>query len=503
MTKYIVTLDEGTTSARTLIVNHKGKILAVNQNEFTQYFPKPGWVEHNAVEIWNTQRTTFVNVMNKLNITSDDIETIGITNQRETVVVWEKNSGAPIYNAIVWQDKRTSDSCENDYNQEQIDLVKEKTGLILNPYFSATKLKWILDNIKDARKKAENGELCFGTINSWLIYRLTGGKEFLTDHTNAQRTLLYNIHTNQWDDELLKIFDIPKSILPKIKNCGDDFGKTFPGLLSKSDLGTMKISSSIGDQQSALFGQMCTSKGMAKITYGTGCFILLNTGEEKVFSEHGILTTIANAYKNKITYALEGSVMIAGAVTQWLRDNLRIIYNSLETEWYAGQASKDINVYFVPSFSGLGSPYWDSYSRGAIFGLDRGTKREHIVRAAIESIAYQANDVIKAMQKDLKKEIKLIRVDGGASKNNYLMQFQSDISQIQIERPQNVETTAMGAAYLAGLQTSYWKDEDEISKINLIDSVFEPKMSKKEVEKKLKGWTSAVQRTFSWLIESN
>lgn len=497
MEKYIVTLDEGTTSARTLIVNHKGEIVAVDQHEFTQYFPKEGWVEHDAVEIWNTQRSTFVQVLNKSKIKGEQIAAIGITNQRETVVLWNKETGLPIYNAIVWQDQRTADYCQS-MSQAQVDLVREKTGLLINPYFSGTKVKWILDNVEGARQLASEGKLMFGTMNTWLIYRLTAGEKFVTDHTNAQRTLLYNIHTNDWDDELLAMFNIPRNILPAITSCSEVYGETFPGLISKSDQTRIKIASAIGDQQSALFGQFCLNKGESKITYGTGCFILMNTGEEKVFSSHGLLTTVAVAYNNKITYALEGSVMVAGAAVQWLRDNLRIVYNAIETEWYAGQVKDNRRVYVVPSFTGLGSPYWDSYSRGAIFGLDRGTKREHIVRATLEAIAYQANDVLSAMAKDMKKPFTTIRVDGGASNNKFMMQFQADISQCQVTKPVNIETTAMGAAYLAGLGVGFWASVDEIKNSYQEEFSLNPIMSKEEAAKNIRGWNQAVSRTFSW-----
>ncbi|MDQ0567415.1 glycerol kinase GlpK [Mycoplasma yeatsii] len=500
MEKYILTLDEGTTSARSLITNKKGEIIAVEQAEFTQYFPKEGWVEHDAVEIWNTQRSTLIQVLNKSNISPEQIEAIGITNQRETVVVWNKETGLPIYNAIVWQDQRTADYCQT-FNQKDVDMVKERSGLIINPYFSATKVKWILDNVENARKLAEEGKLMFGTINTWLIYRLTGGEVFVTDHTNAQRTLLYNIHTNTWDDELLKLFDIPKNILPEIKSTSEVYGLTFKGLFSKGDQHQIKIASSIGDQQSALFGQLCVEKGQVKVTYGTGCFILTNTGEEIVKSNHGLLTTVAYSFKDKVYYALEGSVMIAGAAVQWLRDNLKIIYNAIETEWYAGQVKDDRRVYVVPSFTGLGSPYWDSYSRGAIFGLDRGTKREHIVRATLEAIAYQANDVVEAMGKDMKKPIEIFKVDGGAANNKFMMQFQSNISQSKVIKPTNVETTAMGAAFMAGLAVGYWKDIEEIKQTYKVDFELTPEISKKEVEKLIKGWKVAVQRTFSWTTD--
>ncbi|AJM71969.1 glycerol kinase GlpK [Mycoplasma yeatsii] len=500
MEKYILTLDEGTTSARSLITNKKGEIIAVEQAKFTQYFPKEGWVEHDAVEIWNTQRSTLIQVLNKSNISPEQIEAIGITNQRETVVVWNKETGLPIYNAIVWQDQRTADYCQT-FNQKDVDMVKERSGLIINPYFSATKVKWILDNVENARKLAKEGKLMFGTINTWLIYRLTGGEIFVTDHTNAQRTLLYNIHTNTWDDELLKLFDIPKNILPEIKSTSEVYGLTFKGLFSKGDQHQIKIASSIGDQQSALFGQLCVEKGQVKVTYGTGCFILTNTGDEIVKSNHGLLTTVAYSFKDKVYYALEGSVMIAGAAVQWLRDNLKIIYNAIETEWYAGQVKDDRRVYVVPSFTGLGSPYWDSYSRGAIFGLDRGTKREHIVRATLEAIAYQANDVVEAMGKDMKKPIEIFKVDGGAANNKFMMQFQSNISQSKVIKPTNVETTAMGAAFMAGLAVGYWKDIEEIKQTYKVDFELTPEISKQEVEKLIKGWKVAVQRTFSWTTD--
>ncbi|AGR41356.1 glycerol kinase GlpK [Spiroplasma taiwanense] len=500
MEKYIITLDEGTTSARTLITNKKGQIVAVDQTEFTQYFPKDGWVEHNATEIWNTQRSTLVQVLNKSGISGEQIAAIGITNQRETVVIWNKETGLPIYNAIVWQDQRTAKYCES-MNQQQVDMVRKKTGLIINPYFSGTKIKWILDNVEGARQLAKEDKLMFGTINTWLIYRLTGGEVFLTDHTNASRTLLYNINTNNWDDELLELFDIPKNILPEIKDCNAHFGNTFPGLISKTDKTQIPIYSSIGDQQSALFGQLCINKGESKVTYGTGCFILMNTEEERIFSNHGLLTTVANSINGKITYALEGSVMVAGAAVQWLRDNLRIIYNAIETEWYAGQTKDDRRVYVVPSFTGLGSPYWDSYSRGAIFGLDRGTKREHIVRATLEAIAYQAYDVVSAMSKDVKAKINSIKVDGGASQNKFMMQFQSDITQCKIVKPLNIETTAMGAAYLAGLKSGYWKDIDEIRKNIEFDFEMNPLIEQKQADHLIKGWRQAVQRTFSWLTD--
>ncbi|QIN49098.1 glycerol kinase GlpK [Mycoplasma capricolum subsp. capripneumoniae] len=498
--KYILTLDEGTTSARALITDKEGNIIAVEQSEFTQYFPKEGWVEHDAIEIWNTQRSALVQVLNKSGIDPSQIEAIGITNQRETAVVWNKETGLPIYNAIVWQDQRTADYCQT-FDKDTLEMVKQKSGLIINPYFSGTKVKWILDNVPNARQLAKEGKLMFGTINTWLIYRLTGGEVFVTDHTNAQRTLLYNIHTNDWDDKLLKLFDIPRNILPEIKSCSEVYSFTFKGLFSKGNEQRIKVASSIGDQQSALFGQLCLEKGQVKVTYGTGCFILTNTGEEIVKSNHGLLTTVAYSFKDKVYYALEGSVMIAGAAVQWLRDNLRIVYNAIETEWYAGQVKDDRRVYVVPSFTGLGSPYWDSFSRGAIFGLDRGARREHIVRATLEAIAYQANDVVDAMGKDMKKPIEIFKVDGGAANNKFLMQFQSNISQSKVIKPTNVETTAMGAAFMAGLAVGYWENVEELKKTYKVHFELTPELSKPEVDKLIKGWKVAVQRTFKWVEE--
>ncbi|WP_338971564.1 glycerol kinase GlpK [Spiroplasma endosymbiont of Panorpa germanica] len=496
--KYIVTLDSGTSSVRTIVVDQKGDIVSQDQTEFTQLFPKSGWVEHDPVEIWNSQRTTLIQAMNKKKLLADQVAAIGITNQRETVVIWDVETGLPIYNAIVWQDRRTNDYCEELLKTHK-EFVQERTGLIINPYFSASKVKWILDNVEGARQKAKEKKLMFGTINTWIIFKLTAGKSFVTDSTNASRTMLYNIHEKKWDKDLLELFDIPEEILPTVKSNSEIYGSTFPGLLSRNDFTQMPIASSIGDQQSALFGQFCLQPGEVKNTYGTGCFILMNTGQTPIKSENGLLTTVALDMNNKVTYALEGSVMIAGAAIQWLRDSLRIIYNSLETEWYAGLVNDDQRVYVVPSFSGLGSPYWDSYSRGAIFGLDRGTKREHIVRATLESLAYQSNDVIQAMAQDLKQEIKMIKVDGGASKNDYLMQFQADISQTQVIRPDNIETTAMGATYLAGIAVGFWKDINEIQKLTKDSVVLTKTKTPKEIENLLKGWKSAVERTFGWL----
>ncbi|AGM26521.1 glycerol kinase [Spiroplasma syrphidicola EA-1] len=499
MAKYIISLDEGTTSCRTLIINHQGEIVASDALEFSQIFPKAGWVEHDAIEIWNSQRTTLVQSVNKAKISVEEIVGIGITNQRETVVMWDRQSGLPIYNAIVWQDRRTADYCDELIKAGKKEMIREKTGLIINPYFSASKIKWILDNVEGARTLAANNNLMFGTIDTWLIYRLTGGEVHITDSTNASRTMLFNIHTQTWDEELLALFDIPKNILPMVKSSSEVYGSTFPGLLSKKTEIRIPIASAIGDQQAALFGQLCLEPGEVKNTYGTGCFILMNTGETPVKSSNGLLTTIALDYNNKITYALEGSVFVAGAAIQWLRDALKIIYHASETDWYTSLVNDDQQVYVVPSFTGLGSPYWDSYSRGAIFGLERGTRREHLVKATLESLAYQSYDVIMAMAEDLQQAIKTIKVDGGASRNNYLMQFQTDISQVEVVRPKNIETTAMGAAFLAGLALNFWASIDDIKDILIVDKKYQPKLDQIIVKKLLKGWKVSVARTFNWL----
>ncbi|AOX44161.1 glycerol kinase [Spiroplasma sp. NBRC 100390] len=499
MSKYIISLDEGTTSCRTLVINYKGEIVASDALEFSQIFPKAGWVEHDAVEIWNSQRTTLVQSVNKAKIKPEDIVGIGITNQRETVVMWDKRSGLPIYNAIVWQDRRTTKYCDELIAQGKSELVQTKTGLIINPYFSATKIKWILDNVEGARQLANDNNLLFGTIDTWLIYRLTGGKTHVTDSTNASRTMLFNIHTKEWDEELLNLMDIPKGILPTVKSSSEVYGHTFPGLLSKDTDIQIPIASAIGDQQAALFGQLCLEPGEVKNTYGTGCFILMNTGQTPIKSNNGLLTTIALDYKGTTTYALEGSVFVAGAAVQWLRDQIKIIYHASETDWYTNLVNDDQQVYVVPSFTGLGSPYWDSYSRGAIFGLERGTKREHLVKATLESLAYQSYDVIMAMAEDLKKPIKRIKVDGGASRNEYLMQFQADITQVEVIRPKSIETTAMGAAFLAGLAVNFWTSRDEIKQILMVDKKYNAKLDQTIVQKLLKGWKVAVNRTLNWL----
>lgn len=502
--KYIATLDAGTSSVRTIIVNKEGKIVSSNQLEFTQIFPKAGWVEHNPIEIWNAQRTTFIQALNSNNIMTEQIIGVGVTNQRETIVVWNKNTGLPIYNAIVWQDQRTSGICQKLIGSDKEEIIRKKTGLVIAPYFSATKLQWILDNVKGARELANKGELLCGTIDTWLMWKFSNHQIYATDVTNASRTMLFNIHTLTWDDELLQIFNIPKNILPEVKSSSEVYGIINSNLLDRSSKVEIPITSAIGDQQAALFGQLCTNIGDVKNTYGTGSFILMNVGENPVPSKNGLLTTIALKLNGKVTYALEGSVFVAGAAVQWLRDQLKVIYHSSETEWYANLASKenDQRIYVVPSFTGMGSPYWDSYARGAIFGLERATKREHIVKATLEGIVYQVSDVITAMIDDLKtfglkEKLNLIKVDGGATNNNYLMQFQSNISRCQVQRPKNIESTAMGATFLAGLAINFW-DESQLNSLIEIDKLWESNISLKESNRLIHGWKVAVSRTRNW-----
>ncbi|BBU47438.1 glycerol kinase [Mycoplasmopsis felis] len=473
--KYIITLDSGTTSCITLVVDYNGNIQASSQTEFTQHFPQSGWVEHDPLEIWNVQLSTMQSAKHKAKIKSVDIAALGITNQRETVVLWDKETGLPVYNAIVWQDRRTTDYCETLIAKGYSEKFREKTGLIINPYFSGTKIRWILKNIPEAQEKLKEGRLLAGTIDTWLMWKLTDGQVHATDVSNASRTMLFNIHTLDWDKEILELLEIPREILPEVKPSSGHFGIVSPHHWSNKATGEVPITGIAGDQQSALFGQLCTEVGMVKNTYGTGCFTLVNTGTKPVNSKNKLLTTIAwKIGQEKTVYALEGSVFIAGAAIQWLRDSLRILYNSAESDFFASLVDDDQRVYVVPSFTGLGAPYWDSYSRGAIFGLERGTKREHIIKATLDSIAYQSNDLLKAMEKDLEKPIILLKVDGGASRSNYLMQFQSSISNLKVERPSNIETTALGASYLAGLAVGYWKDIEEIKKINKTDKVFKP-----------------------------
>lgn len=496
--KYIMALDQGTTSSRAILFDKEGNVVATSQKEFTQFYPKIGWVEHNPMEIWGSQSGVMREVLETNSIRPEEVCAIGITNQRETTIVWEKSTGKPIYNAIVWQCRRTSEICDELKEKGYEKLIKDKTGLILDAYFSATKIKWILDNIEGAREKAENGELLFGTVDTWLIWNLTRGKVHVTDYTNAARTMLYNIKELKWDDEILEILDIPKSMLPDVKPSSYIYGHTDEGMLSGAQI---PIAGCAGDQQAALFGQTCFEEGSAKNTYGTGCFMLMNTGENIVESKHGLLTTIAWGVDGKVEYALEGSIFIGGASIQWLRDELRVLYDAKQSEFYANSVKDTNGVYVVPAFAGLGAPYWDMYARGAIMGLTRGANRAHLVRATLESIAYQVKDVLNAMQEDSGLKLKDLRVDGGASSNNFLMQFQSDILDVNIDRPKVVETTALGAAYLAGLAVEFYNNKDEIKKSWIIDREFIPNMSDDKRNLLYKGWKKAVSRSLLWAKE--
>ena len=487
---YILALDQGTTSSRAILFDHDGNIITTAQKEFTQIYPQPGWVEHDAEEIWSTQFSVMAEVIAKQNINTRQIAGIGITNQRETTVVWDKASGKPIYNAIVWQDRRTAAFCDELKAQGNAAIIQQKTGLIIDAYFSATKLKWVLDNIPGAREKANRGELAFGTIDSWLIWKLSGGKLHITDVSNASRTMLLNIHTCEWDVDLLKLFDIPPTILPSVKPSSERYGIT--------EHGDIPIAGIAGDQQSALFGQMCTQPGMVKNTYGTGCFMLMNTGEKAVTSSNNLLTTVAWKLNNKVEYALEGSIFIAGAVVQWLRDGLHIIRSASEIESLANKVTSAEGVYVVPAFAGLGAPHWNQYARGSMFGITRGTTKEHIAKASLESIAYQTTDVLKAMESDSGISIKELRVDGGATINNLLMQFQSDILQVPVVRPKVYETTALGAAYLAGLAVGYWSSITELQKQWQVDKTFRPSMDTGTVTQLMHGWQRAVKATIAW-----
>jgi glycerol kinase len=493
MNQYILALDQGTTSSRAIIFDKQGFVIAVAQKEFTQYFPQPGWVEHDANEIWSTQLGVAVEAISKAGLTVENIAAIGITNQRETTVVWERATGKPIYNAIVWQDRRTASFCD-ELKRKQLDgIIKQKTGLVIDAYFSATKIKWILDNVAGAREKADNGELCFGTIDTWLLWNLTKGQIHATDVSNASRTMLCNINTLQWDGELEKIFNIPGNMLPQIRSSSEVYGHTQNILSAKN----IPIAGIAGDQQSALFGQMCTQPGMVKNTYGTGCFMLMNTGEKPVISNNNLLTTVAWKVNGITQYALEGSVFIAGAVVQWLRDGLGIIQKSSDVEALAAKVNSNEGVYVVPAFTGLGAPHWNQDARGTIVGLTRGSNASHIARAALESIAYQTMDVLKAMEADSGILIKELRVDGGATANDLLMQFQSDILNTKVLRPKITETTALGAAYLAGLAVGYWKSIEDIQQQWQIDKTFEPVMSESQRNELTSGWQRAVNTTIS------
>jgi len=493
--KYIMALDQGTTSSRAIIFNQEGEIVKVAQNEFTQYYPKPGWVEHDPMEIWGTQSGVIREVLESAGIRPTEIAAIGITNQRETTVVWDKNTGRPIYNAIVWQCRRTANICDDLKARGLEDYVRENTGLVIDAYFSGTKIKWILDNVEGAREKAENGDLLFGNIDTWLIWNLTRGKVHVTDYSNASRTMIYNIKELKWDERMLEELGIPASMLPEVRQSSEVYGVTDPQTLGGAEI---PISGIAGDQQAALFGQACFEPGMAKNTYGTGCFMLMNTGEEMVLSENGLLTTIAWGVDGKVEYALEGSIFVAGAVIQWLRDELHLIVDAKDSEYFALQEKDNNGVYLVPAFVGLGAPYWDMYARGSISGLTRGANRNHIIRAALESIAYQTRDVLEAMEEDSGIDLQELRVDGGAVANNFLMQFQSDILGVPVHRPEIIETTALGAAYLAGLAVDFWTDKEEISKRWAVNRIFEADMEDAEKEKLYEGWKKAVERAKDW-----
>ena len=494
MKQYIMALDQGTTSSRCILFDSAGMMLSMAQKEYTQMYPKQGWVEHDPKEIWSSQLGVAAEALGRAGITAKEITAIGITNQRETTIVWDKRSGEPVYPAIVWQCRRTA-AMIDALKAEGLDrVIREKTGLIADAYFSATKIAWILDHVPGARQKAEQGYLLFGTVDTWLIWKLTKGKVFATDYTNASRTMLYNIHTLCWDQELLDYWKIPNSMLPEVKESSGLFGVTDSTVFGAE----IPITGVAGDQQAALFGQCCFESGEAKNTYGTGCFLLMNTGTQAVSSQNGLLTTIAVGIDGKIEYALEGSVFVAGAVVQWLRDELELIRYAAETERLAEEVEDTNGMYLVPAFTGLGAPYWDAYARGTIVGLTRGVKKAHFVRAALESLAYQTYDVLKAMESDAGMELKTLRVDGGASANRFLLQFQADVLQVQVQRPQIIETTALGAAYLAGLSVGYWKDKQEIRENWAVSQKFEPKLSGKEMERRLYGWHKAVRCAKGW-----
>lgn len=497
MAKYVMALDAGTTSNRCILFNEKGEICSMAQKEFTQYFPKPGWVEHDPGEIWSTQLAVARQAMNEIHASASDIAAIGITNQRETAIVWDKNTGKPVYNAIVWQCRRTSEYCDSLKEKGLTEMFQKKTGLVIDAYFSGTKVKWILDHVEGARERANRGELLFGTVETWLIWKLTKGAVHVTDYSNASRTMLFNINTLKWDDEILKELDIQKSMLPQAKPSSEIYGETDPSFFG----GRIPIAGAAGDQQAALFGQTCFEKGEAKNTYGTGCFLLMNTGETPVFSKNGLVTTIAWGIDGTVHYALEGSVFVAGAAIQWLRDELRLIDSASDTEYLAQKVEDSNGCYVVPAFTGLGAPYWDQYARGTIVGLTRGVNKDHIIRATLESLAYQVNDVLEAMKADSGILLSALKVDGGASANNFLMQAQADVSQAPVHRPNCVETTAMGAAYLAGLAVGYWKDKEDVKKNWTIDRIFQPQIAKETRQKMLSGWKKAVRYAHGWAKE--
>ena len=493
MKKYILALDQGTSSSRAIVFDQQGQTKAVAQKEFTQIFPKPGWVEHNPMEIWSSQASVIAEAITSIDINGLDIAAIGITNQRETTIVWDAETGDPVYNAIVWQDRRTSEYCDMLKAQGLTDTIRNKTGLIIDAYFSATKIRWILENVPGAREKAEQGKLRFGTVDTWLIWMLTRGEVHVTDVSNASRTMVYNIHDLCWDKELLELFDIPESMMPQVKSSSEVYGHTKTTLFAHE----VPIAGIAGDQQAALFGQMCTEPGSVKNTYGTGCFLLMNSGEKPITSSNNLLTTIAWKIGDKVNYALEGSIFVAGSVVQWLRDGLGIIKSSSEVEELAASAEDNGGVYFVPALTGLGAPYWDQYAKGCLYGISRGTTAAHIARAALEGIAFQTMDIVNAMQKDAGISLAELKVDGGASRNNLLMQFQADVLGTSVIRPQVTETTALGAAYLAGLAVGYWESIDHIKSQWAVDKAFAPSAPKEEVEALKAGWADAIGRTLS------
>lgn len=494
MAKYVMALDAGTTSNRCILFNEKGEMCSVAQREFTQFFPQPGWVEHDADEIWSTQLAVAQEAMKKIGAESSDIAAIGITNQRETAIVWDKNTGIPVYHAIVWQCRRTSEYADSLKEKGLTDTFRAKTGLVIDAYFSGTKVKWILDNVPGAREKAEAGDLLFGTVETWLIWKLTKGKVHVTDYSNASRTMLFNINTLEWDDEILAELNIPKCMLPEARPSSCIYGEADPEWFG----GAIPIGGAAGDQQASLFGQTCFNPGQAKNTYGTGCFLLMNTGETPVFSKNGLVTTIAWGLDGKVNYALEGSIFVAGAAIQWLRDEMKLVDSSPDSEYMANKVKDTNGCYVVPAFTGLGAPHWDQYARGTIVGITRGVNKYHIIRATLESLAYQTNDVLKAIEADSGIELDALKVDGGASSNNLLMQMQADIAGAPVKRPTCVETTAMGAAYLAGLAVGYWSSKEDVIKNQAIDRIFEPAISEEERAAKIAGWNKAVKCSYGW-----
>ena len=487
-------LDAGTTSNRAILFNHDGKIVSVAQREFTQIYPKPGWVEHDANEIWSTMLGVAVETMAKAGITAEDVAGIGITNQRETTIVWDKETGEPVYNAIVWQCRRTAEYCDSLKAKGLEDAIRSKTGLVIDAYFSATKLRWILENVEGVRERAERGELLFGTVDTWLIWKLTHGRVHVTDYSNASRTMMYNINELKWDEDILKELNIPSSLLPEVKDSSFVYGNASKHILGRE----IPIAGIAGDQQAALFGQQCWEKGNAKNTYGTGCFLLMNTGDSPVYSKNGLVTTLAWGIDGKVTYALEGSVFIAGASVQWLRDEMRLIDSAEDSEYMATKVNDTNGCYVVPAFTGLGAPYWNQYARGTIVGITRGVNKYHIIRATLESIAYETSDVLSAMEKDSGVKLNELKVDGGASANNFLMQTQADIINATVARPSCLESTAMGAAFLAGLSTGYWSSRDELRTVISIDRVYKPAITEEERQTRLAGWQKAVGRSFDW-----